>query len=47
MRLTDGISQINIFIFIFDFLIEAPFKSIFVFLEQLFGYVHAKREDLE
>jgi hypothetical protein len=47
MRLTDGISQINIFIFIFDFLIEAPFKIIFGFIEQLFAYLHTKREDLE
>lgn len=47
MRLTDGISQINIFIFIFDFIIEAPFKVIFSFFEQLFAYLHAKREDIE
>jgi hypothetical protein len=46
MRLTDGISQINIFIFIFDFIIEAPFKVVFSFFEQLFAYLHAKREDL-
>lgn len=47
MKLTDGISQVNIFIFIFDFLIESPFKTIFGFFEQLFVYLHAKREDLE
>jgi len=47
MRLTDGISQINIFIFIFDFIIEAPFKVVFSFFEQLFAYLHAKREDIE
>lgn len=47
MKLTDGISQINILIFIFDFLIEAPFKVIFGFFEQLFAYLHTKREDLE
>jgi hypothetical protein len=46
MRFTDGIAQINIFIFIFDFLIEAPFKTIFGFFEQLFSYIHQKREDL-
>jgi hypothetical protein len=46
MRLTDGISQINILIFIFDFLIEAPFKSIFSFFEKWFSYLHTKREDL-
>ncbi len=47
MRLTDGIAQINPFILIFDFLIEAPFKTIFGFFEQLFSYLHAKREELE
>lgn len=47
MRLTDGISQINILIYLFDFIIEAPFKVIFNFFEQLFSYLHAKREDLE
>jgi len=47
MKLTDGIAQINILIFIFDFLIEAPFKVIFGFFEQLFAYLHTKREDLE
>lgn len=46
MRLTEGVSKINIFIFIFDFLIEAPFKGIFAFFEQWFLYLHTKREDL-
>lgn len=46
MRLTDGISQINILIFVFDFLIEAPFKSIFSFIEKWFMFLHTKREDL-
>lgn len=47
MRLTDGISQINPFVLLFDFLIEAPFKTIFGFFEQLFSYLHTKREELE
>ena len=47
MALTDGISQINILIFIFDFLIESPFKTIFSFFEQLFSYLHTKTEDIE
>lgn len=47
MRLTDGISQINVLIFVFDFLIESPFKTIFSFFEQLFSYLHTKRDDLE
>lgn len=46
MYLTEGISQINVIIYIFDFLIEAPFKGIFGFFEQWFSYLHAKREDL-
>lgn len=46
MYLTEGISQVNVIIFVFDFLIEAPFKGIFGFFEQWFSYLHAKREDL-
>ncbi|MBI2074974.1 MAG: hypothetical protein HYT83_04015 [Candidatus Levybacteria bacterium] len=44
--LTEGISQINILIFLFDFVIEAPFKGIFAFFEQWFRFLHAKREEL-
>lgn len=46
-RLTQGISQINILIFVFDFLIDAPFKAIFAFAEQLFHFLHSKRDELE
>lgn len=46
MYFTEGISQINVLIFVFDFLIEAPFKGIFGFFEQWFSYLHTKREDL-
>jgi len=46
MRLTEGISQLNVIIFVFDFLIEAPFKSLFGFFEKWFMYLHTKREDL-
>lgn len=45
--LTEGISQINIFLFLFDFIIEAPFKGMFGFFEQWFLYLHTKRENLE
>lgn len=45
--LTEGISQVNIFLFIFDFIIETPFKGLFGFFEQWFVYLHAKREGLE
>lgn len=46
MRLTEGISQVNIIIFLFDFLIEAPFKAVFGFFEQFFSYLHSGREEL-
>jgi hypothetical protein len=45
--LTTGISQINIFIFIFDYIIEMPFKGVAAFLEQWFYFLQAKREELE
>ncbi len=43
---TDGISQINIFLFIFDFIIETPFKGLFGFVEQWFFFLYSKREKL-
>lgn len=46
-RLTDGIAQINVFLFIFDFIIEAPFKGLFGFFEQWFLFLQTKREELE
>jgi len=45
--LTTGVSQINIFIFIFDYIIEMPFKGISAFLEQWFLFLQLKREELE
>lgn len=45
-QLTEGISQINIIIFLFDFLIETPFKEAFAFSEQLFHFLHTKRDEL-
>lgn len=46
-NLTMGISQINIFLFLFDYIIETPFKSIFAFFEQWFLYLRTQREKLE
>ncbi|MFH1832939.1 MAG: hypothetical protein ABH816_02095 [Candidatus Levyibacteriota bacterium] len=46
-HLTEGISQINLFIFILDFIIETPFKGLFGFFEQWFLFLQAKREELE
>ena len=40
MYLTEGISQINILLFLFDFIIETPFKGLFAFFDQWFVYLH-------
>lgn len=45
--LTQGISQINIFLMLFDFFIEAPFKFLFAFFDQWFYFLHSKTEELE
>ncbi|CAN5164306.1 hypothetical protein BH09PAT1_BH09PAT1_4970 [soil metagenome] len=45
-RLSQSISQINIILFAFDFLIETPFKVFFAFVEQWFKFLHEKTEDL-
>lgn len=46
-KLTQGITQINIILFFFDFIIETPFKGIFAFFEQWFLFLRAQREKLE
>ncbi|MBI2019727.1 hypothetical protein HYS95_03630 [Candidatus Daviesbacteria bacterium] len=46
-RITLGISQINIFLFVFDFIIETPFKGIFAFFEQWFLFLRTQREKLD
>ena len=46
-QLTLGMSQINIMLFIFDFLIETPFKSLFAFFEHWFLYLKTQRETLD
>ncbi len=46
-QLTIGISQINIFLFIFDYLIEAPFKHMFGFIEQWFFFLRSQRESID
>ncbi len=45
-RLSEGLSQINIFLYVFDYLIETPFKQLFGFLEQWFFFLQTKREEL-
>lgn len=44
--ITAGVSQINIFLFILDFLIEAPYKGLVGFFDQWFFFLHNKREEI-
>ena len=44
--LSDGIRQINVFIFVLDMIIETPLKGLIAFFEQWFSFLHSKREDL-
>ncbi len=46
-QLTVGISKVNGFIFLFDLLIEAPFKELFAFFEHWFLFLRSQRENLE
>lgn len=46
-HLTQGISQINALLFIFDLFIETPFKLLFGFFEQWFVFLRAKSEEME
>lgn len=45
-HLTEGISQINIFLFVLDFVIETPYKGLLSFFEQWFFFLHSKRDGL-
>lgn len=44
--LSRGISRLNVFLFFFDFLLEAPFKLLLTVLEEWFSYLREKREEL-
>lgn len=46
-HLTEGITQVNIIVLAFDFIIDAPFKGLFAFFEQWFFFLHTKREGLD
>jgi hypothetical protein len=46
-RLTTAISQLNIVLFIFDYIIETPFKGIFAFTEQWLLFLRSQREKLD
>src|SRR2546430_1326198 len=41
-QLSQNIARVNFFLFIFDFFIETPFKSLFAFFDQWFYYLHVK-----
>ena len=45
-RLSSDLSKINIITFIFDFILEAPFKAIFEVFEEWFGFMKSKREEI-
>ena len=45
--LTSAISQLNIVLFIFDYIIETPFKGIFAFFEQWLLFLRTQREKLD
>lgn len=46
-RLTVAISQINVILFVFDFIIETPFKGIVAFVEQWMLFLRTQREKLD
>ena len=46
-RLTTAISQLNIILFVFDYIIEAPFKGIVSFFEQWLLFLRTQREKLD
>lgn len=46
-RITLGFSKVNFLVILFNYLIEAPFKTLFAFLEQWFSFLRTQRETLE
>jgi hypothetical protein len=44
--LSAELAQINLLIFIFDFVIEAPFKAFFELVEEWFKFVRIKKEEI-
>lgn len=45
--LSRSISRINVFLFIFDFMFEAPFKLFLTVLEEWFAFLKEKKEELQ
>lgn len=44
--LSYGFSKINVFIFIFDFILEAPLKSIITIAEEWFTFIREKKDEI-
>jgi hypothetical protein len=44
--LARGFSKINIFIFIFDFILEAPWKSLVAIFEEWFSFIREKKDEI-
>ena len=44
--LSGSIAKLNMLVFIFDFILEAPLKTIFDVLEEWFRFIKAKREEI-
>lgn len=44
--ISKGVSALNITAFIFDFLIETPFKTLIQILEEWFGFIRERRQNL-
>ncbi len=45
--LSQTISRLNVFLFVFDFLFEAPFKLFLSILEEWFSFLKEKRDELQ
>ncbi len=45
--LSRSISRLNVFLFLFDFVIEAPYKIFLRVLEEWFGFMKEKKEELQ
>lgn len=45
--LSQGINRINIFLFFFDFIFEAPYKFILTLLEEWFAFAKEKKDELQ
>lgn len=44
--LSQGFSRINVFIFFFDFILEAPLKSLISVAEEWFSFIREKKEEI-